>query len=293
MIDLEQGDWDEGCDEPIQGFPEKPNERHRQQDARQGRMNNSQQEQRTHDRTHQSQAKQMAEILNKKMAVQASAFKPLGYSDRSFVFCDLGKFRYMRSDWKVVAPKGRTKLKQGDQYAEAMTGLIDAQQALLVATENGLGGNNNIEQIAHAYAMLCVGANAVAQLREFANAPSELRGIEGGSILPANIFFDDNTESIKRFLNLKMMELLHYPYQQELSAYPQPQIQKPQLQQHLFQPFQTLESFQPLQIKQALYAASQFNYGRRTAAGKGFQSRGRGGRDRGAFGYNFIPLGGQ
>ncbi|KAA6357448.1 MAG: hypothetical protein EZS28_047024, partial [Streblomastix strix] len=89
------------------------------------------------------------------------------------------KFRYVGSDWKVVKPKSRTRLEQDDQYADAMTGLIDAQQALLVAMENGISGHNNIEQIAHAYAMLCVGANAVAQLRELANSPREFRGVVG------------------------------------------------------------------------------------------------------------------
>ncbi|KAA6395563.1 MAG: hypothetical protein EZS28_008915 [Streblomastix strix] len=45
--------------------------------------------------------------------------------------------------------------------------------------------------------MLCVGANAVTQLKELANAPGELRGVVGGSILPADIFYDDNIESVK------------------------------------------------------------------------------------------------
>jgi hypothetical protein len=43
-----------------------------------------------------------------------------------------------------------------------MAGLIDAQQTLLVAMEARLDGKNNVEEIAHAYAMLCVAANAVA-----------------------------------------------------------------------------------------------------------------------------------
>ncbi|KAA6309244.1 MAG: hypothetical protein EZS28_056550, partial [Streblomastix strix] len=97
----------------------------------------------------------MAEILSKKMAVQASTFKPLVYTDRLFIFRDLGKFRYVGSDWKEVTPKGKTKLELEDQYSDAMTGIIDAQQALIVAMENGLGGHNNVEQIEHAYAMLC------------------------------------------------------------------------------------------------------------------------------------------
>ncbi|KAA6327087.1 MAG: hypothetical protein EZS28_053861, partial [Streblomastix strix] len=188
----------EGWDEPFQRFPERLNEPRRQQGVRSGWKNSSQQSQRGHDRTRQSPGKQMAEILSRKMAVQAASFKPLGYSDRAFIFRDLGKFRYMGSDWKVITPKGRTRLEQGDQYADAMTGLIDAQQALLVAMENGLGGHNNVEQIAHAYVMLCVGANAVAQLRELANARRELREVVDGSILPADIFSDDIIESIKR-----------------------------------------------------------------------------------------------
>ncbi|KAA6360572.1 MAG: hypothetical protein EZS28_043901 [Streblomastix strix] len=293
VIDLEQGDGDEGWDEPFQGFPDRLNEPRKQQGGRSGRLNNSQQSQRTHDRTRQSPGKQMAEILSKKMAVQAASFKPLGYSDRAFIFRDLGKFRYVGSDWKVVTPKGRTRLEQGDQYADAMTGLIDAQQALLVAMESGIGGHSNIEQIAHAYAMLCVGANAVAQLRELANAPRELRGVVGGSILPADIFSDDSIESIKRYLELKRVDQMYFPYQQGLFSYPQSQIQQPQWLQHLYQPFQQFQPFQPFGMQQTPYAASQFGYGRGAAAGRGFQSRGRGGRGRGAFGSNFIPLGGQ
>ncbi|KAA6371262.1 MAG: hypothetical protein EZS28_033211, partial [Streblomastix strix] len=156
VIDLEQADRDEGWDEPFQGFPKRLCELHRQQGTRSGRMNNSQQGQMTHDRTRQSPGKQMAEILSKKMAVQASVFKPLGYSDRLFIFRDMGKFRYMGSDWKIVTSKGRTRLEQGDQFADARIGLLEAQQALLVAMENELGGHNNIELIAYAYAMLCV-----------------------------------------------------------------------------------------------------------------------------------------
>ncbi|KAA6399186.1 MAG: hypothetical protein EZS28_005293 [Streblomastix strix] len=231
------------------------NESRRQQGARSERMNCSQQSKRVHDRTRQGPGKQMAEILSKKIAVSAARFKPLGYSDRAFIFRDLGKFRYMGSGWKVVTPKGRTRLEQGGQYADAMTGLMDAQQALMVTMENGLGGHNNVEQIAHAYAMLCVGANAVAQLRELANAPRELRGVVEGCILPADIFSDDSIESIQRYLEMK--------------------------------------KFQPFGIQQIPYAASQFGYGRGAAAGRGFQSRGRGGRGRGAFGSNFISFGGQ
>ncbi|KAA6354733.1 MAG: hypothetical protein EZS28_049739, partial [Streblomastix strix] len=104
--------------------------------------------------------------------------------------------REMGQDWKVVTPKGRTRLGQVDQNAEAMTGLIDAQQALLVAMEKGLGGHNNVEQKVHAYAMLRVGTNAVAQPRELANAPSELREIVGGSIQPADIFSDDISDPV-------------------------------------------------------------------------------------------------
>ncbi|KAA6387402.1 MAG: putative Transposon Ty3-G Gag-Pol polyprotein [Streblomastix strix] len=217
----------------------------------------------------------MAEILSKKIAKQASTFKPLGYSDRSFIFRDLDKFRYVGSDWKEVIPKGRTRQEQGDQYADAMTGLIDAQHALLVAMENEFGGHNNIEQIAHAYAMLCMGTNAVEQLRELVNAPKVLRGVVGGSILPADIFSDDSFECIKRYPDLKKVDQLHFPNQQRLFSYPQSQ------------------PFQPFGIQQTPNAASQFNYGRGAAAGRGFQPRGRGGRGRVAFGSNFIPLGGQ
>ncbi|KAA6377562.1 MAG: hypothetical protein EZS28_026914 [Streblomastix strix] len=172
-IDLEQGDGYEGWDEPFQGFPERLNEPHKQQGSRLGRINNSQQVQRSHDRMRQIPVKQMAEILSKEIAIQASIFKPLGYSHRSFIFRDLGKFRYLKSDQKVVMTKGRTRLEQSDQYSDTMTEFIDAKQALLVAMENGYGSHNNIEQIVP-YTMLFVSANAVARLKELANAPREL-----------------------------------------------------------------------------------------------------------------------
>ncbi|KAA6363914.1 MAG: hypothetical protein EZS28_040561, partial [Streblomastix strix] len=293
VIDLEQGDGDEGWDEPFQGYPEKLNKPRRQQGGRSGRLNFNKQGQKLRDRTRQSQGKQMAEILSKKMTVQASTFKPLGYSDRSFVFRDLGKFRYVGSDWKVVTPKGRTKLEQGYQYADPMTALIDAQRAQLVAMQDGLGGHNNIQWIAHAYAMLCVGANAVAQLRELANAPRKLRGVVGSSILPADVFSDDSIESIKMNLDLRKVDQLHFPYQQELYAYPQSQIQYSQWQQHQYLLFQRFKLSQPFEILQTPYAASKFNYGRGAATGRGFKSRGCGRTGGGAFGSNFIPLGGQ
>ncbi|KAA6386682.1 MAG: hypothetical protein EZS28_017789 [Streblomastix strix] len=235
----------------------------------------------------------MAEILSMKMSVQVATFKPLGYSDRSFIFRDLGKFRYVGSDWKVITPKGRTRLEQGDQYADVMAGLIDAQQALLVSMENVLGGHNNIEYISPAYAMLCVGANAVAQLKELANAPRELKDEVGGSILPADIFSDDCIESIKMCLDLKKVDQLHFPYQQGLYAYLQSSILQSQRLQYLYQQFQRFKLSKPIEILQTPYAASQFNYGRGIAIGRGFKSRGRGGRGRGAFGSNFIPLRGQ
>ncbi|KAA6355034.1 MAG: hypothetical protein EZS28_049439 [Streblomastix strix] len=235
----------------------------------------------------------MAEILSKKMAVQASTFKPLGYSDRAFIFRDLGTFRYVSLDWKVITPKGRTRLEQGDQYADAMTGLMEAQQVLLVAMENGISGHNNVEQIAHTYEMLDVGSNAVALLRKLAYAPKELRGVERGSILPADIFSDNSIESINMYLDPKKVDQLHFSYQQGLFIYSQSQILQPEWLQHLYQPFKPFKPFLPFEILQTPYATSQFNYWRGAAAGKGFQSRGRGGRGRGAFGSNFIPLGGQ
>lgn len=52
--------------------------------------------------------------------------------------------------------------------------------------------------------MLCVGANAVAKLRELANAQRELKGVVGGSILPTDIFSYDSIESIKRGLDVNL-----------------------------------------------------------------------------------------
>ncbi|KAA6375208.1 MAG: hypothetical protein EZS28_029265, partial [Streblomastix strix] len=94
----------------------------------------------------------------------ASTFKPLGQSDISFKFWDLGKFRYLGSDLKVITPIGRIRLEHADQYGIAMTGLIDAYQALLVTMMNGLIDRDNVKQILHVYAMLSMCANAVAKL---------------------------------------------------------------------------------------------------------------------------------
>ncbi|KAA6400456.1 MAG: hypothetical protein EZS28_004020 [Streblomastix strix] len=63
---------------------------------------------------------------------------------------------------------------------------------------NELGGQDNIVQIAHAYTTLCLCVNAVVQLRKLANAPRKLIGVVDGSILPAEIFSDDSTQSVKR-----------------------------------------------------------------------------------------------
>ncbi|KAA6399657.1 MAG: hypothetical protein EZS28_004820 [Streblomastix strix] len=64
--------------------------------------------------------------------------------------------------------------------------------------ENELDVQKYIEQIAHAYAMLIVGTNAVMQLIELANAPRELRGVVSGIILPVDIISEDIIESIRR-----------------------------------------------------------------------------------------------
>ncbi|KAA6382241.1 MAG: hypothetical protein EZS28_022232 [Streblomastix strix] len=92
-----------------------------------------------------------------------------------------------------------------------MMELIDAQQALLLALENGLFGKDNIEQKAHAFAILYARANSVAQLSEHANATWELRDEVGGNILHADLFSDDSTESIKMYLELKKVDQLHFP----------------------------------------------------------------------------------
>ncbi|KAA6398568.1 MAG: hypothetical protein EZS28_005906 [Streblomastix strix] len=109
---------------------------------------------------------------------------------------ELSKFRHLGSYWKVVMPKARTRLEHAEQYAIAMTGLIDAQQALLVTMMNGLGCYDNVKQLIHIYSMLSVGANAVAELRELGNAPRELGAVVTGSILPADIFSDDSFEVV-------------------------------------------------------------------------------------------------
>ncbi|KAA6361706.1 MAG: hypothetical protein EZS28_042767, partial [Streblomastix strix] len=211
VIDLEQGDGDEGWDEPFQGFPERLNEPRRHQSSK----------------------------------------------------------LYLGLDWKIIEPNGKTKLKQGDQYADEMTELIDEQQTLIVAMEIGLGGNINIESIEHTYALLCVGAKAVALLNELNNAPRELKGVVGDSILPADIFSDDSIESIKslKSSNHSCCNICTNR-----------------------QPFQL---FQPFEIQQTLYAASLFNYGGVAAAGRGLQPCGRGGRGRRAFGFDFLPFEGQ
>ncbi|KAA6368568.1 MAG: hypothetical protein EZS28_035905, partial [Streblomastix strix] len=170
-------------------------------------------------------------------------------------------------------PKARTRLEHAEQYAVAMTGLIDAQQALLVTMMNELGCYDNVKQLIHIYSMLGVGTNAVAELRELGNAPRELGAVVTGSILPADIFSDDSFEG---------------PFRQQQS-----QTRQPQQQQHLYLQFQSLQLFQPFGIQQTPNAARQFNYGRETAAGKGFQARRRGERGRGAFNSNIIPLKGQ
>ncbi|KAA6362391.1 MAG: hypothetical protein EZS28_042082, partial [Streblomastix strix] len=104
--------------------------------------------------------------------------------------------------------------------------------------------------------MLCVGANAVAHLRELAIAPKELRGVVSGA---EDGGLDAFTVSIKA---------VFIPTISDPATIVAVTLQTP-------------------------YAASQFGYGRGVAAGRRFQSRGRGGRGRGAFGSNFILLGGQ
>ncbi|KAA6398096.1 MAG: hypothetical protein EZS28_006373 [Streblomastix strix] len=118
------------------------------------------------------------------MIVQASTFKLLG------------------SYWKVVTPKGRTRLEQGDQKVDMKIGLTDAQEALLVATKNGLGGLDNIEQIPQAYSMQFNGTNAVTQLKELVSAPRELRGVVRNCILPVDVFSNDSIDSIKRAVHV-------------------------------------------------------------------------------------------
>ncbi|KAA6377561.1 MAG: hypothetical protein EZS28_026913 [Streblomastix strix] len=83
---------------------------------------------------------------------------------------------------------------------------------------------------------------------------------------------------------------MHFLYQQGLFSNPQSQIQYIQWLQHFYQPFQPFQPYQPFEIQQTSNAASQFNYGRGAAAERGFKPKGRGGRGRGAFGSNFIPL---
>ncbi|KAA6385283.1 MAG: hypothetical protein EZS28_019189, partial [Streblomastix strix] len=100
MIDLQQGNGDQGWEKPFQGFPQRLNKPPKQIGAKSRQMINSQQGQRTHDIKRQSPEKQMAKIFGRKLAVQASTFKPLGQSDISFKFWDLGKFRYLGSDLK-------------------------------------------------------------------------------------------------------------------------------------------------------------------------------------------------
>ncbi|KAA6373835.1 MAG: hypothetical protein EZS28_030638, partial [Streblomastix strix] len=124
----------------------------------------------------------MAEILSRKIAVQASMFMLQGYPDRSFIFRGLCKFRLVESDCKIVIPRRRTMLEQDNLYSDAIFELIDEQQALRIAIENVLDGHNNIEQITYAYAMLYIGAHAVMQLRELANAPREQERVIGGKV---------------------------------------------------------------------------------------------------------------
>ncbi|KAA6366552.1 MAG: hypothetical protein EZS28_037921 [Streblomastix strix] len=89
------------------------------------------------------------------------------------------------------------------------------------------------------------------------------------------------------------VDQLRLQYKQGLYSYLRSSIQKPQWLSHLYQPFQPLQPFQSFEIQQTPYAASQFNYEGEAAAGSGFQPRGRGGRGKGAYNSNFIPLGGQ
>ncbi|KAA6376370.1 MAG: hypothetical protein EZS28_028105, partial [Streblomastix strix] len=70
---MRQRDTDEGGNEPFKGFPERLNELRKQQGTRSGRTNNSQQQQRTHDRTRLNPEKQMVQIPSRKMTVHASA----------------------------------------------------------------------------------------------------------------------------------------------------------------------------------------------------------------------------
>ncbi|KAA6401872.1 MAG: hypothetical protein EZS28_002590 [Streblomastix strix] len=146
---------------------------------------------------------------------------------------------------------------------------------------------NNVEQIAHANAILCVIANTVAQLREIANAQKELRDVVGGIILPADIFSDDSFESNKRQLELKKVNQIHYLYQQMLSAYPQFYIRQPQKLSHLYQRFQR---FLSVKMQYPPLGMNQFSYRRRAAIGAGYQAKGSGARGSGAFRSNFTLL---
>ncbi|KAA6403773.1 MAG: hypothetical protein EZS28_000700 [Streblomastix strix] len=171
------------------------------------------------------------------------------------------KVKYLRPDWKIVTPRRRTRLEQGDQFADATAKRINAQEALLIAKQNGLNRQHKVEQTVNMYAMLCVGANAVAQLREFANTATELRGVLDGSLLQADIFSEDSTESFKRVLE----SLVHFN-----------------------RPFQLFQPFEPLVIQQTSFETKKYGYGKRIATGRGFLTKAREIRGRKAFNQNFT-----
>ncbi|KAA6387103.1 MAG: hypothetical protein EZS28_017372 [Streblomastix strix] len=78
VIDLEHVVRDEGWEEPFQGFPKRLNKPLRQHGARQRRMNNSQQGQRTHDRSHWNPEKEMTEILSQKSGEASISIQAAG-----------------------------------------------------------------------------------------------------------------------------------------------------------------------------------------------------------------------
>ncbi|KAA6370070.1 MAG: hypothetical protein EZS28_034402 [Streblomastix strix] len=92
----------------------------------------------------------------------------------SFFNRQQGWYRYYCTAWKVVTPKGKIKLENDKQFADVMAELIDAQHTKLMAMVDMIEGMDNLDEIAHVYAIICVTVNAVAQLRKRINEQREL-----------------------------------------------------------------------------------------------------------------------
>ncbi|KAA6373169.1 MAG: hypothetical protein EZS28_031303, partial [Streblomastix strix] len=90
--------------------------------------------------------KTIQEQIEEDLGVDMNKWKQFSYTDRQWINLEATKYRWTGNEIPIKIQQGKTNIKKGEQYGDAMTALSASQSTALTAYAKALEGKPNVDE---------------------------------------------------------------------------------------------------------------------------------------------------